>query len=236
MLRRVMMAGTSSATTWNSLVAALPGLWGWWKLDDTPGVGATASDSSGNARHGTYTAAGTRGAALFSGSAYAQTSIGGRISLPNYTPPATPKFTIGAWIKTTTGASEQQIVGSHGAIFQFRKSTANNALEFVTIAPSVTTTTAATAINDGNPHFAVMVFDQTLAAGSGRIKLYLDGVQDGASTTAITISSTSSATAIAARTSANNNGLWAGAMDEVFIVQDALSSTTIADLWAARNT
>jgi hypothetical protein len=228
--------GGAPAATWNATVAALPGLWGWWKLDETAGAAVSAPDSSGNGRNGTYNAAGTQTSGLFSGSSSSQATLGSRITIPAFTIPATPQFTLGAFIRTTAGATEQQVIGADGGKFQWRKNTSTGAMEFITIAPSVTTTTAATAINDGISHLVMMVFDQTLAAGSGRVKLYRDGVLDGQSSTAITITTgAASSTALGARSNANNNGLWLGAIDECFICTSALSSTDVPNLWAARN-
>lgn len=233
----VQQASPPPASGWNASVLALPGLWGWWKLDETAGAAVSALDSSGNGRNGTYTAAGTQTSGLFSGSATAQATLGGRITVPAYSIPATPQFTLGAFIRTSSSATEQQIIGADGSRFQFRKNASTQALEFITIAPAVTTTTAATSIADSNPHFVAMVFDQTLAAGSGRVKLYLDGSLDGSSTTSITLTTgAASSTALGARSNANNNGLWLGAIDECFIVNSALSDADIAALWATRNT
>lgn len=230
----VQQASPPPASGWNASVLALPGLWGWWKLDETAGAAVSAVDSSGNGRHGTYTAAGTQTSGLFAGSSVAQATLGGRITVPAFNIPATPQFTLGAFIRTTAGATEQQVIGADGGRFQWRKNTSTGAMEFITIVPSVTTTTAATSIADGNPHLVMLVFDQTLAAGSGRVKLYRDGVLDGSSSTAITITSgAASSTALGARSNANNNGLWTGAIDECFICTSALSSTDVANLWAA---
>jgi hypothetical protein len=241
MLRRVMMAGASAPplTGWNAAVAALPALWGWWKLDEIAAAAGVATDSSGNGRNGAYTAAGTQTSGLFAGSTAAQATLGGRVSLPSDNPTVSA-LTIGAFIRTSTAGTEQQILSSHGSgtsAWQFRKNSSANSLEFITISPSVTTTTAATSVSDGNSHLAIMVFDSTLLAASGRVKLYLDGVQDGASTGSIVIGSgaTSIQPAIGSRASNTNTGLWSGAIDECFICLSALSSSDVAALYAARN-
>lgn len=233
---------SAPASTWNEAVAALPNLWGWWKLDETAGNGVTAEDASGNERDGTYTAAGTHGSSgLFAGSAASQTTLGGRIILPTYPTAAVPAFTLLAMVQATSSGSEEQIIsadnGSGYRAWQFRKrSASSNRLEFVTISPSVTTTTGATTFNDGDPHLAAVVFDQSLAAGDGRVKLYLDGALDGQSTTAITITGSGSApVGIGTRGANSINGLWGGAMDEAIIVDGALSAAQIAALWAVRN-
>lgn len=240
MLRRMMMAGAASPATWNDQILALPNLWGWWKLDETAGASVTATDSSGNGRHGTYSAAGSQGGGLFTGSTAAQTSLGGRIDGPNYSIPAGSAFTVGALISTTHSTSaEQQILSGDGGsgqrVFQFRKNTSTHAMEIVFIYPSVVAFSGATAINDGNPHLAMFVYDESLSAGDGRVKLYLDGALDAQSTTAVTLSSGTADLGIGSRTGSNNNGLWAGALDEGFFCTGALSSTEVADLWAARN-
>lgn len=231
----LLNGGAPPLTGWNAAVMALPSLWGWWKLDEVAGVSVSAVDASGNLRNATYTAAGTQTSGLFTGSAAAQATIGGRIQVPAYTLAATPRFTLGCFLRTTAGAAEQQIFSS-STVWQFRKNTSTNQLEFITVSPSVTTTTASTAINDGNPHLAIMVFDQALAAGSGRVKMYLDGSLNGSSSTALTLSSGSSSPGIGARSATVGTGLWTGAIDECFLCDTAISSTDVSNLWAARNT
>lgn len=225
-------------TTWNALVASIPNLWAWWKLDETAANGVSAADASGNARPGTYTAAGTQSTGLFAGSTTRQNTIGGRINLPSYTIGATAQFSIGAMIRTSSSGVEQQILSSSTGspqLFQWRKSMSTNALEFVVVTPSIVTITATTVVNDGNPHLGIVVVDESLAAGSGRIKLYLDGSLDGASTTALAVNTGSTSMAIGSRGNGNNTGQWAGALDEVFWVDRAITSTEVAALWAARN-
>lgn len=237
----MIQQGSVAASGWNAAVAALPSLWGWWKLDEVAGAGVSAPDSSGNARNGVYRGSGTQTTGLFAGSSAAQATIGARVELPTYTTAATPQFSVGAFIRTTTGAVAQQILSADpqvGArVWQFRKNTSTNAIEFITIQPSVTTTTGTVAINDGNSHFVCVVFDQTLAAGSGRVKLYVDGTLDVASSTAITITGgLARPPGIGSQSGTADAGVWSGALDEAFICDTALSSTDVANLWAARNT
>lgn len=243
MIPGIVAGGASAAAspvTWNSLVAALPSLWGWWKLDETAGAAVTATDASGNARHGTYNASGTRGAGLFSGSTYSQTSLGSRVDVPDWTVASTPKFTVGAMIKTThSAAAEQQIFSGDGGggsrVFQFNKDTSTHALGATFISPSVVTLVGATAVNDGNAHLAMFVYDESLPAASGRMKLYLDGSLDAQSTTSITLTSGVVANLAIGARNGLGTGTWSGAIDEAFFCTAALSSTQIADLWAARN-
>lgn len=236
----LLLPGGSSLNGWGTAVMALPSLWGWWKLDETAGAAVVASDSSGSGRHGTYTAAGTQGAGLFSGSTASQTTLGGQVTLPSYTTPTTPQFTVGVMLKTTHAlGAEQQILSADGGgnrIYQFYKDVSTHRLAFTTIFPSVTTTKGATAINTGTSRLAIVVFDQTLAAASGRVKLYLDGVLDAQSTTAITISaSQTNQFGIGGRSGTVSSGLWLGSVDEAFICNGPISSVDVAALWAARN-
>lgn len=234
--------GSAPGNTWNDAVAGLPNLWGWWKLDEVAANGVTAVDSSGNGRNGTYTASGTHGASgIFAGSAASQTTIGGRINVPTYPVAATPVFTLIAAVQTTLTEAVAHIMsadnGSGYRAWQFRKQSATgNRIEFLTISPSVTTTTGATALNDGNPHLAVVVFDQTVSAADGRVKIYLDGSLDGQSTTAITITGSGSApVAIGTRGNASTSQKWDAAIDECIILDGALSASDVANLWAVRN-
>lgn len=234
------IGGGGSPVTWNDHVLALPNLWGWWKLDETAGAAVTATDSSGNGRHGTYNAAGTQAAGLFSGSSQCQATLGNRVSVPNWSVPTNAKFTVAAVIKTThASGTEQQIFsadgGAGGRIFQFCKNLGTNVLSTVLIYPSVVSLNGTTAINDGNPHLAIFVYDESLAAAAGRMKLYLDGTLNAQSTTAITLSAGTADLGIGARRGSDNTGLWAGAIDEAFFCNGAISSTDVAALWAARN-
>lgn len=235
-------AGSGPPATWNLAMAGiLP--WGWWKLDETAGAAVSAPDSSGNGRNGTYTAAGSQTTGLFAGSTAAQLTLGGRVSLPSYTTPATPAFTVGAVVRTSHVANaERQILSadntSGGRIFQFRKNQGTGArpAEAVLITPATAVVTGTVAINDGNPHLVIFVFDQSLAAGSGRMKLYVDGLPDGMSSTAVTVTSgLTCALGIGSRYGGANLGLWTESMDEGFFLDRAISSTEVANLWAARN-
>lgn len=232
-------AGGPPGGGWNAAVAALPNLWGWWKLDEVAGVGVTAADSSGNGRSGTYKGDATRTAGLFSGSTYAQSSLANNIDVPNFTTQATPKFTVGCVIKTTdSGSGEQQFFsgdgGAGGRVFQFRNS--SGVATFVTISPAVTITSGAISINDGYPHLAVMVFDQSLSAADGQVKIYVDGVLDVKSTTSITITSSIVADlGIASRSGDSGAGLFSGSIDEAFFCSGPISSSDVAGLWSARN-
>lgn len=231
-------AGASSGG-YAAKVLSLPNLWGYWKLDEvSPPTNTTAADSSSATHPGTYSGTWTDHAALFSGSVLGKTAAD-RIALPNYTVGATPKFSIGGFIQTTYNSSTAANFLSADRTptdrrFQFRM--VSGKMQFITILPSVTTTEAPTAINDGNPHLVIMVFDESLAAGSGRVKIYIDGSLNVASTTSITVSPGNSYPAISSLHSANNIGPWIGQMDDMFFVDGAISSTDVSDLWAARNT
>ena len=232
--------GSTPASGWNAAVAALPNLWGWWKLDETASNGVTAADSSGNGRNGTYKGSGTRAAGLFSGSTYSQSSLSAGIALPNFTTQATPKFTVGCVIKTTnSGSGEQQFFsgdgGSGSRVFQFKN--VSGVAVLVTITPSVTVTSGSAIINDGSPHLVIAVFDQSLSAADGRVKIYVDGSLDVKSTTSITITSSLVANlGIACRNGTySTTGLFSGSVDEAFFCDGALSASDISTIWAARS-
>jgi hypothetical protein len=228
-------SGGGSESPWNDVLAAL-NPWGWWKLDETSGNGITAIDSSGSGHDGEYTASGSQGSGLFAGSIASQTTIGGRINLPTYTTSATPQFTVGAFISSTSTSSEAQILSADGIfrLWQFRMSSSK--IQFVTIIPSVTTTASSSSVNDGNPHMVIVVFDQTLAGSSGRVKIYIDGSLDVASTTDITITGIRDADpAIGTRHNASVLGLWPGQIDECFLIDGPITGTDVSDLWLARD-
>lgn len=229
-----------ATTPWNTEMAALPGLWAWWKLDEVASVSGSAADASGNGRAGTYTAVGTHGATgLFAGSSASQTTLGGRVNLPVFPLAASPIFSVGAVVISDAVASLQSVLSADRATapraWQFRKNTTHG-MEFVAVNTG-TVLASPTSINDGQPHLVIAVYDQTLAAGSGRIKIYLDGSLSASSTVASVVNGSISAQpAIGSRGSAAANEPWGGAMDECFLVDGALTSGQISALWATRNT
>ena len=105
-------------------------------------------------------------------------------------------------------------------------------VQFVTVTPSITTTTGVTKINDGSPHLAIVVFDQSLSAADGRVKIYVDGALDVKSTTSITLTGSMLAElGIACRNGVDTTlGLFSGSVDEAFFCNGALSASDIATL------
>jgi len=233
--------------SYDSLILALSP-WGYWKLDENSmSAGGSAVDASGNARHGTYSPSPpTSVAGLFGSSPRAGTFNGANndVGIPSYTLAASQKFSIVSFMQTSYASATAKhilsgdIAGSQR--WQFRISSGK--IQFITITPSVTTTAGGTTVSDNLPHMVAVVFDPTLAAGAGRVKIYVDGVVDtnvGAnpnpSTSAITISAGSVAPGIGARNASTHQENWAGPLDNVALFDTDISAANIAALWAARN-
>ncbi len=232
-----------SLPSYDDVMAALSP-WGYWKLDESPITGGTteAVDASGNDRHGTYrTGTWTTGDGVFAGSASCPIFDGATngVVLPEVTLGTLQKFSIVAFLSTTSIASAKMILGGDQSaphrLFQFRLGSGK--LQFVTITPSLTQTQSTVDINDGEDHQVGVVIDPTLDASEGRVKLYIDGSLNTKSTTAITISAGSVVPAIGLR---NGYGLaqepWDGPLDDVALILDALTADDFATLWATRNT
>lgn len=238
-MQQMMLASASNGFR-DAVLADSP--WGFWRQNEAP-PSITCADSSGNGRVGTYAGANTASPPIFlgnTGSVLYETS--GYVSIgTNYTVPVAPNpLTLMCAIKTTvTSATEQNILSNDNSagtrLWQFRMSVTGKA-EFVFILPSVVVVTGSVAINDGNPHLLHAVFDPTLSAGSGILKLYVDGVLDTQSSTIIVMAPGSTAPAICARNSGGTVPRGLLNLSESAIFQSALSSARVAAHWSARNT
>lgn len=224
-----------------SLFATILGLspWGYYRLNET-GTISTVSDSSGNGNHGTaHTSALSAVSPIVSGNTGAFGFSGGpRINLPTYTRGGDNAYTIMAFIRTTS-TSIMSICSADGGVagraYQLRLESYTSFLSHVTISPSTVTTRGTTTLSDGNTHMVVAVYDPTLPAASGRVKLYVDGALHAVSTTAITNSASSMPFAIGSRNNADNREMFTGQMSDVAIFTRALSSAEVSAIWDARN-
>lgn len=213
--------------------------WVYYKLDET-GTLSTASDSSGNARDGTYAGSGTTDVSgLFGGSTRAKTFNGsGAVTGPTFTASAGSPFSVMSCFSfTSTGMMalfSGDNVSSPARMFQFRVS--SGFVQFLLLAPSTVTLQTPSTYNDGNPHMGVIVYDESLAAGDGRMKIYVDGSEVARSTTAVTNSQTSAPLAAAQLGSGSTLIRLTGSLDECAFFDYALTASDVAAIWAARDT
>lgn len=238
--------GSSAPTGYDAVVLGLPGIWGYWKLDENPITGGVtvAVDASPFSRDGSYAGSGsyTIDPGLFASSSNSprfDSGMSTRVDIPSITLGVNQKFTLGAFMKSTSsGAAAHGVIGGDdsGSNRRWQYRLFDGEMQFVTIDPSVTVTTATTSTNDGNPHLVIVVFDPTLSAGAGVVKHYTDGSLDGSSSTSITITNGMAFPAIGDRSSnATSVDLFDGNIDNAFICLDAITSTDVSNLWAARN-
>lgn len=231
-------AGAGGAQTFDAAILAR-NPWFYYKLDET--TLTTAVDASPNARNGTYVGSGmTATTGLFSGSSGAIAMTGaGRVSAQTQTGVANRPFSTLISFSTTAGGV-QQLLSAEGTtnarFMQFRLN--SGTLEFIIIFPSTTVLAGTTGLNNGQAHMAGAVFDPTLAAADGRMKLYLDGVEVARSTTAVTNDPNVTVAKLAVG-AANNEGIFAppftGTLDSAAYFDAALSAADYAAIWAARS-
>lgn len=238
-----VLLGLSSAFTppFDSVVLARTP-WGYWKMDETPitGGSTSASDASGNARDGAYIGSpwSTAGG-LFASSTGCPTFNGSTnyVTLPNFTLATNQKFSIVGFIKTNYAAATAKSILSADITgnrrWQLR--IANGKVGFVTIMPSVTTTDSIATLSDNVAHMVAVVFDPTLAAGAGVVKIYVDGVLDNQSSTVITITAGTANPAIGSRSNQASQDNWTGNLDNMAFFDTALTAADITALWASRN-
>ena len=241
MLRRVMMAAATASAGYDAQILSLAP-WGYWKLDENPPAsGGAAADSSGNGRNGTYTPdTFATAAGLFASSPrcpiFVTASTQG-VTLPNFTNSGAFSFALFA-SSTTTGLQQLLSIddGNSSRLFQFRfDGGASNKIDFVGIdaGSAATTVVSPTAVNDGLAHLVAGVYDASLSAAAGRLKLYVDGSESARSTTNFVIKPATGSPRIAHRAVGDN---WlSGKVSNVAIWSRALSAAEIADLWLKRN-
>ncbi|WP_353189098.1 LamG-like jellyroll fold domain-containing protein [Pseudomonas sp.] len=225
----------------SSLSSTILGLtpWGYWRLDET-GTLTTAADSSGNARSGTYIGTGTTDVAgLFGGSVRAKTLNGSdAVTCPTYTATAGSPFSALSVVRFDSTSSMAFLsgdgVGGGNRMFQLRASGGRTQAALVN--PASVVVESPLTYNDNNPHMAVLVYDQSLAAADGRLKLYMNGSEVARSTAAITNSETAAPLSIGQRGNTSATSRLNGSIDECAFFNYALSAAQVSALWAARDT
>ena len=210
---------------------------GYWRQGDPSGT--TMTDSSGNARHGTYTASPTLGTTgLLAGDsdtavAYNGTTQYALVADDNSLDSLTT-FTVEAIIKASSVSGTPQIVardgGSGNRHWQFRLSAGT--LQFVKIAGGVVTASSAATLSTGTTYHVAATYD------GSNIRLYIDGAANGTppSATGNLGASTQDLQFAMCRSSTSNNpnNFFNGVIDEVAVYGSALSAVRLAAHNAAR--
>ena len=228
----------AAGASWSSLMAAIGSdLWGWWKLDENPPAsGGVCTDHSGNARHGTYSAdTFTTGSAVFNSSARSPNFAAAStqyVQIPTFS--VGSAFSVGIRFRTTNNFLQNFFSADDGTNRGWHLRMNGNKAEAVVIIPSTVVVTSPSNYNDGNNHFVVFTFDPSLAAGSGRMKVYVDGSNVAQSSTSVTMTSATVTPYIGRRGAGSDNYLTGNANDG-FLVTRALSPSEISALYAARN-
>jgi len=215
--------------------------WAYYPMDEAGSTPATATDASGNGRTGTYVG-GTipEAAALFSGMVRCREfSSGDRLDFPDSTVTADSAFSAVAFIKTTNTAL-QSVIGSDttsspGRLFQMRIAATTGFSNFVFLLPS-TFTLAGGVLNDGTPHMFAVVYDPSLSAAAGRLKIYIDGAESARSAGSTTNSQTGQELSVGSRSNNGTNEPYIGDIGHCAFFRSALSAANISAIWAQRNT
>lgn len=240
---RKATGGGGGASFASTILALSP--WGFWKLDET-GTLTTATDYSGNARHGTYSGTGTTDGATapFGATASGITLDGnGRIDLPDWTLGTNQKFTIvdciGA-IPSSPGYMHLLSADDNGGgnrRYQWRINTSRQ-LEFVPWAGASAGVAfpSAVALSDTGPNMVAIVVDPTLSDGAGKFKFYVNGSLEYTSSANGYADPGLGKPAIGSRSSQLQAEGFVGVRGPSALFTDALSAGDIAAIWAARNT
>jgi hypothetical protein len=202
---------------------------GYWRLGDASGT--TMTDSSGNARNGTYANTPTLGttglltsdsdtAVTFASASSQSASVPDDNSMDGLT-----NFTVEAWIKPNTVSGTPIILSRDGSTsrqFQFRLNAGK--LEFIDLATVVTASSAVT-LTTGTVYHVAAVRNGT------DIRLYVNGSLTGTPPTSTgAMLSSSRVLEVAVRVGAN---FFNGVIDEIAVYGSALSATRIAAHYTA---
>lgn len=214
--------------------------WAYYPMDETGSTPTNATDASGNGRTGTYVG-GTipEAAAIFSGMARCREfSTGDRVNFPDSTVTAGAPFSAIGFVKTTNAALQSVIggdtSGAPGRLFQMRINSAGTS-QFAIVLPSTVTLNGGT-LNDGAGHMFAIVYDESLAAADGLMKIYIDGAESARTTTALTNSQTGQELAVGSRNNNGNQEPYIGDIGHCAFFRSALTAANITAIWNARNT
>lgn len=196
--------------------------------------GTVAADSSGNGRHGTYVATPTLGVAgLLAGDADTAVTFDGAteyVSVPNHASFAVDTATFEKMIQTTDStASLVSHTGSANADKGCQLAIAGGKVTFSVFDAGGTgySAVSAASVNDGAVHHAAGSFDGTW------IRVYVDGVLDGATAhTQATLPHSSQPILVGARPNGPTS-FFAGTGDEAAVYGTALPPGRIAAHYAA---
>lgn len=206
----------------------------YWRLGEASGT--TATDSSGNGRHGTYSGSPTMGVAgLLTGDANTAVTFDGiddEISFADTTD--LTSFTVEMWAKTnnaafqylaarwsTTSASNQQI-------FSVNITGAGKLSAVIRLGSTNAIFTGSATVNDNARHHLAVVFDNA----TDTLTLYVDGVSDGGGTASGNLSTFDSPFTVGRRGDTTSSR-FIGTLDEVAYYATALSATRVAAHYTA---
>lgn len=229
-------AAATTDTLSNTFMSFSP--WGYYKLDLT-GT-SIGTDSSVNARHGTVGGSGVTGdqSPVFPGSTKSVSmATAGNVALPTFTTGAvgTNKFSLVHCFKTTATAI-QHLISADGSVRQWQWRMNNGNIELVTFSPAFADSIVWSAqLNDGQAHMVVLVMDDSLTAGQGTAKLYVDGIYYGKSTNVMkVVPSNTAPPAIGSRANGTLAEMFTGNVDECAIIPFPMTQADVWKLWDAR--
>jgi hypothetical protein len=200
----------------------------FWRLGESSGT--TAVDASGNARNGTYAAAGvTLGAAgALMGdldTAVSLDGLAGSIQEASGAgmPTGSAARSLEIWFKTSTATAQPLFnYGTAGPLSLFAASLAGNQIQ-VNDGTETLTFAAASSLSDGAWHHLVVTYN-----GATSIAVYLDGAAAGSSqATSGSLATVLDLTGLEVGRD-NASGFFNGSLDEAAIYASALSSARVA--------
>jgi hypothetical protein len=203
---------------------------GHWKLLETSGT--TATDSSSNANHGTYSgsyslAGSTEVPRIGAKSAVFNSAGSGYVNVPNESLyDITGNFTVACWIRVTSFTHDwQAIIAKGDSAWRLSRDGSNNTVHFAWgTGGGLKYTNSSTSVNDGNWYHVAGVYDGSM------VRIYINGVQQNSAPASGAVSTNNHAVRIGDNTEVAARK-WNGAIFDARVYTRALSVADIAALY-----
>lgn len=206
----------------------------YWRLGESSGT--TATDASGNARHGTYAGSHTKGqTGLLVGDSdtavlFERVGTHGSVSVADSTD--LTAFSVEVWVSTATANGylcHRESSSSGDRIFSLELSGGKARGIVWKNSSTLTNVDSTSTIHNSATRHVVLTYDGTTT------RLYVDGVQTGTPSTAVSGALPTANTPFVAGAFGGVNGV-SGTLDEIAYYNTALSSTRVAAHYSAGTT
>jgi hypothetical protein len=237
----VLLLGQLGAATAYADIVVSPGPVLQWNLNE--GAGTTTADSSGNANTGTLTASSMWTTSFAQSGGTSATFVRASSQTINSAASAvntTQSLTVAAWVRMTSTAGTEGLVGQAGttaSAFFLKYNSANTAWSFAMPESDVVSPVIDEAVGSGTA--AVNTWTHLVGvynATAGSMRLYINGTLNANAAHTVTWNATGKAFAGRLHWANVDQNYFDGQLDDIRIWNRALSDTDVSDLYNATAT